>query len=253
MLTEREADELRLAFQMKETQTMNINRAKAIGAKEAYTKTTRTWSYYAGIGVCVIAALIMIASFAIAAYQMVDYYRGDHYTPIPEFVVDTSKNVSEHVFYTYYEGVKCNRNEEGYMNGELKNEMLGDTGDLNGDVGKEWLALYWTKDTSAGAPLKAGFTVRTGESGKKTPLGSRALALFGQENALNITDEKYSYKDGLNGLYLFFKQNTSTAGAVFTAGALFVTGTLACVGGLGLGLLLSNLKKKKERDASVPA
>ena len=166
-------------------------------------------------------------------------------------MVDTAKNTNGHIFYTYYDGVKCNRIEQPAMYNDMAYGKMGSVGDLNGDVGKEWLALYYTKDSSAGSPIRADFRIGKGEAGKKIPLGKHALALFGEENAFNLTNDKYSYNDGLNGLYIFYSTESTIAGSVFSNGIIATTAMISLALGAAAGCLLTvfSHKRKKEQAA----
>ena len=250
-LTEKEASQL--LTQIEKRIDAEIDRTGMAGTEiaEAKAQLSRKWMGYLGLGVCLIAAIILVGSGIIAAIEMSQYYEGGHYIPLPEFVVDTAKNTNGHIFYTYYDGVKCNRADQEAMYNEMAYGRMGNIGDLNGDVGKEWVALYYTKDSSAGSPIRADFRIGKGEAGKKIPLGKHALALFGEENAFNLTNDKYSYNDDLNGLYLFYSTESAIAGSVFSNGIIATTATISLALGAAAGCLLTvfSHKRKKEQAA----
>ena len=52
--------------------------------------------------------------------------------------------------YAFYNAVPCNRTEKSEDWEKLKNY-----GDLNGDVGRQWIALYTTKNPDLGEPILA--------------------------------------------------------------------------------------------------
>ena len=130
----------------------------------------------------------------------------------------------------------------------MANETLGDYGDLNGDVMKQWLALYTTKDTRAGAPISAGFTVKKGTT--QMPIRTVPLSFFGFDYAVNMTDTKFTYNNNVNGIYLYYKQTAAKyTGTVETGNALVTTGVLSAIGGGCIGALivaLAGKRKKKE-------
>ena len=135
-------------------------------------------------------------------------------------------------------------------------DLLKDYGDLNGDIGKEWVALYTTKDYSAGKPITTDFIVQYGDS--KVPLGMKSLTMFSYTNPVNLIDEHYVYEgttsDGKQGIYLFFTQdkNANLTGSAMTTGTI----ALMCGGGV---LVLSGIAaavfaaKKKKKKAEKPA
>ena len=149
--------------------------------------------------------------------------------------------------YVYYDCAMCNRAAVG-----MANETLGDFGDLNGDVMKQWLALYTTKDKRAGSPIKAGFTKKVGSG--SAPMGKTLLSFFSYDYAVNMTDTRFTYNDKKQGIYLYYKStgNTLTASA-FNSNAYAMIGMLSALGGAGICYamitLLGRRKKKTETTA----
>ena len=137
--------------------------------------------------------------------------------PIPDRIVDEAETSSGEKTYTYYTAVQCNRTEKGYTEGR---EALKDNADLNGDLGKEWLALYYTKDATAGNPIvvseSGGFTVVKGD--ESTPSGAVALTIFDQESPVNLTNSAWVWNDVNNGLYLYYTTGSAASTASIFAG-----------------------------------
>ena len=138
-----------------------------------------------------------VAGLALSIYsawsaidEMSSYYHMEM-LPIPRKMVDTAYLEDGSSVYVYYDCTRCNRNE---MN--MQNETLEDYGDMNGDVMKEWLALYTTKDVRAGNPIQAGFTRKVGTT--SIPMGKKPLSFFGFDYAVNMTDERFTYNDTSN-------------------------------------------------------
>ena len=91
-------------------------------------------------------------------------------------------------------------------------------GDLNGDAGDQWLALYTTTDKAMGTPILADSIVaKTGKAGgKNVPSGDgyEPLSMFGNESVQNLVDEQYSYNDSVNGIYVWYQKEVSKANSV---------------------------------------
>ncbi len=182
----------------------------------AAARTTRSNLLNIGNVCCVL--MLVFAAFTIAGTyrDLYNYYHTDK-TPIPAYMVDEVTNEKGENSYTYYTAATCNRVEKGYV--DEKSEILEAFADLNGDIGKEWLALYYTKDASAGKPIKADFLCL---KGKNTTDGKTALTIFGEKNALNLVDERFTFNDEFSGIFLFY----SVGDSIFTSSAVS-SGTLA--------------------------
>ncbi|MBP5781613.1 MAG: hypothetical protein J6X34_10340, partial [Clostridia bacterium] len=100
-----------------------------------------------------VIAVVMVAVSAYLVYldyqDMKAYYNVD-FTPIPHYMVDEkdlisyNKNGDKIVLKNqsaYYKAVECNRTASDEFFG-----ILGTCADMNGDVGKQWLALYSVKN-----------------------------------------------------------------------------------------------------------
>ena len=146
----------------------------------------------------------------------------------------------------YYKAALCNRTGGDYY------DTVGNTGDLNGYVGKQWLALYAAKN-EAESPVLADSLKYTGSaeipSGYKTGIHS-----FGTDAAENLNNTLYVWKSTAPGVYVYFKTEepafASAAGSSFTAGSVAIAGAA----GLALGALAASLgmkisKKRKDNKA----
>ena len=157
----------------------------------------------AGVVLCVAAALIAIGTAVVAIYDEYKYYHRD-YAPIPDKIVHESTDDMGRFSYTVYNVTPCNREAQGFGKDEL-----GVNGDMNGDVGKQWLALYTTKDKAAGDPITADIIAQKGSS--KVPADkTTGIRLFGKSDTVNIVSTEYGYTDALGGLYIF--SGTAKAG-----------------------------------------
>ena len=245
------------------TQRENLNlttiyQAKVAEANSLYEKANNAlvWNkafYYAGIALTCITIALMFASLW-STYNDLQKYYNVVFTPIPVHMVDQSTDENNEKVYTYYSPVKCNRIEKNMVTDN--NKLLEDYGDLNGDVGKQWVALYTTTDKAAGDPITTKLLVQYEDS--NIPNDTIALSMFGESVAQNLTNKKsgYTYSDSMSGIYLFYGTDTTAfAGSVFSNGsyiALNIAVALAlCVGTYFIGK--KTIKKKYGKELMVNA
>ncbi len=153
------------------------------------------------------------------------------YSPIPNHIVDTvsTDHGDDYVAYS------CVKN------------LNGSAGDLNNYVGKNgWLVLYYTKDSSAGAPITTNMKVVKGST--NSPLDYENVTMFGEASAINLSSKDYTgVDDTANGTYLYFgRGSVSTAGSVLLNGRLALSAGAGAVFGAIIGALLQKPKRKKE-------
>ena len=200
------------------------------------------WKWF-GVGMAIVGLIMSVYSVYAAISEMKEYYHQEM-LPIPRRMVDLGYYADGTTCYIYYDCAKCNR---AAMN--MGNETLGDFGDLNGDVMKQWLALYTTKDSRAGNPIQASIIVKKGTT--SMPMKTVPLSFFGFKSAVNMTDTKYTYNNAKNGIYLYYKQDAASAysGSVASTGTLAATGVLSAIGGAGIcGILIALLGKRRKKD-----
>ncbi|MCR5587061.1 MAG: hypothetical protein K6F77_05970 [Lachnospiraceae bacterium] len=153
------------------------------------------------IGLAVFAIILCIVDIVVDVITLCKYYNRDH-APIPKMMVDM----------TYDENVN-----KSFV--EYKNALStdGGEGDLNGGGGKQWLAIYTTKDADAGEPILAPNGINSDfilqYKNSKTPVGYSPIHMFGEPNAAqNLTfadgESGWSYNDKKGGIYLFFKKDS---------------------------------------------
>ena len=213
--------------EMMSNKYMAKSRASVRGIGTA--QTMQDVFYYAGIVFACVGIVLAVASIWRTVVDIKKYYDSE-FTPIPMHMVDESVNENDEKVYVYYTAVTCNRKDAGMVTEET--EILKDFGDLNGVVGKQWVALYTTKDKAAGNPITTDFKVQYENStipGERTP-----LSIFCENTAQNLTDEKsgYTYSDDKNGIYLFFGTDVNAY-----AGSVFSGNRYALVGGAAIVLL----------------
>ena len=225
---------------------------------------TQMDSYTANTGLCkgltIGLGIAMIALTAVTTYlawkDMHDFYKVD-FTPIPRYMVDEKDLVSynkkgERIILknqsAYYKAV-----ESTMRKGDFKFDEIGNLADLNGCVGRQWLALYAAK-TSAEDPILAGsFKVVVGSS--NIPAGyETGLHMFGSSAAFNLNDSHFDWNDDADSVYVYFQRDDaplSTAGTGFSGGTLAV-GVAAglAVGVLGTVLFGTVNKRRKAKAAA---
>ena len=227
--------------------------------KETVTETRmigRPWGRYILAGAFFLVMAAASAYSIYCTYQEMSAYYNQEMTRIPKYIVDEVDitTVDENGSKTfvrndtaYYETVLCNRTSSSADYPAMK-----DCGDLNGDVGKQWLALYVRRDGST--PILAGsLTVVKGKT--DLPEGyEKGIHMIGEKSAVNMTDSRYTYNDEMNGIYVYYKIDASAAksetASVFGTGIAVAVGAGCLVIGLILGAVIANrFKKKKETVA----
>ena len=208
-------------------------------------------------------SIMVVATIALGVWTVISgvmdlraYYNKEmDLYPIPDNMVDESTDSSGNKVYTYYKAVQCNRTEKGLT---TDREALKDNADLNGDLGKEWLALYYTKDKNAGKPIAvsdaADFKIVKGN--EETPVLFEALTNFGSESPVNLTNEEWVWNDKTGGLYLYYQiDRAASSGSIFDG-----TNKWFVLGGIGViiaacfffgGMAVGGRKKGKKSDEDL--
>ena len=205
-----------------------------------------------GIGVIILAGVTAYFAWE----DMKAYYNVD-FTPIPHYMVDEKdiigynkkgdkimlKNQS-----AYYKAVECNRTESDEFY-----KVLGNRADMNGDVGKQWLALYSVKKNLMEPILASSLKVVKGNA--QIPAGyETGIHMFGTEAAFNLNSSLYDWNDDAESVYIYFQTDDTAAS---TTGSNFTAGTLALSGGAGLALgsvitaLAMKTKRKSDKKEST--
>ncbi len=179
--------------------------------------------HYISFGLTAVS-LILAGISAWQTYKDLVKFYNTEFTPIPMHMVNEGINENGEKVFTYYEAVKCNRQDAGLS--DSRTEILKDFGDINGDVGKQWVALYTTTDRAAGKPITADFFTQYAKA--DIPNETTALSLFGEKSAQNLTNAKanFTYADGKGGIYLFYDTDKS-----YVAGSAITTGNIALIAG----------------------
>ena len=190
----------------------------------------------AWFGIAAAFALIIAGSYGITTWY--NYYNPD-YLEVPTTLIDV-KETDLGDKYVKYSAAKVFDGEEGQ-----------EVADFNAYEGKEWIALYYTKDANAGNCLTPNFVYR--ENNNTVSKRHQGVSMFGESNAFNLNS--HVYNDDAVGIYLSVRYSTAKKAAAdmptvvgsMVGGAYYL---LTAVGGAGLGVggmaLFQHLKKKKK-------
>ncbi len=253
----------KIAYSKQGNATAKLNDLEQSGefkeAAKQYASKSTVCKYLAA-GFSLATAILAGYSIYTTIKELIDYYKVK-FAPIPKYIVEktdiTGKNSKGKEIMirnqsAYYKVVPCNRTE-GNSDVEKENyKILGDRNDLNGDVGKEWLALYSVKYENGTPILADSLKFKTG---KGAPEGySQGIHAFSQGSAFNLTHKPFCYKDPYDGTYVYFKTDTVSVKEQTAVGSLFSGGSLAigAVAGLLVGgavVLLLSFSVRKRREA----
>ncbi len=153
------------------------------------------------------------------------------YSSIPSHIVDTVST----------------DNGDDYVAYSCVNNLNGSAGDINNYVGKNgWLVLYYTKDSSVGAPITTN--VKAVKGSTNSPLDYENVTMFGESNAVNLSSKDYTgVDDSANGTYLYFGRGSiSAAGSILLNGNLALSVGSGIVLGIFIGVFFRAPKKKKK-------
>ena len=155
----------------------------------------------ATLGPLAIAVIAVVAILVILTVWLVDIIKESWNDKHPEYTKIPN------TMYEYDAG------SESFVRYEAVKDRGGDPGDVNCFQARRWNALYVSYDEKAGSPITANeagefFRVKRGDpnvSGNYV-----AVTNFGENNPVNLNS--YTYKDKVNGIYLFFTTENSLAG-----------------------------------------
>ena len=213
---------------------------------------------YVTVGFAVATVILSIVTIVLTFKDMKDHYKVD-FTPAPHYIVDekdiTAYNAKGEKIViknqgAYYKAAKCNRAE----NAEYY-KVLGEVSDLNGDVGKQWLALYVERNEAKDPILADSFFV---SSKTEIPAGyETGIHMFGSAAAENLNNPLYVWNESAPKVYVYFKLDQSAVSGAGVTGAVFTGGTLAftaaaglAVGALAAALGMTAFRKRKEKAAA---
>ena len=258
------ANEMEGLFKIVYTTDRNMKRVEKIVYFDEMYAARASVAKWLTLGFGVAMVLLALVTTWLAYEDMVDYYHVD-FTPIPHYMVDKKditafdENGNKIVLKNqsaYYKAVECNRTE--------KDEMfpnLGTLADMNGDVGKQWLALYAQKSDTSAPILASSLLVKIYKNGTAAdiPAGyTTGIHMFGSGSAFNLNSELYDWNKKARQIMVYYKVDNTPAKTGSAAGSTFSTGTFALTGaaGLAVGALISGLAvksagKKKTKETEI--
>ena len=219
------------------------------------------WTKWAVAGVFGVVALGMVAYSAYSLYksyeEMKAYYHQEM-TKIPKYVVDevdiTRLDENGNKTFVrndtaYYRAVLCNRTSasEDYR-------TMKEFGDLNGDVGRQWLALYYVKQGTT--PILAD-SLKVVMGTADIPEGyETGIHMIGEKSMVNMTDSRYTYNDDMKGIYVYYKldaavnlvKEPSGTASVIGTGIIVAIGAGCAVLGVVVGAVIAVLIRKKKES-----
>ena len=207
--------------------------------------TTSTGVNSAGIFFWTAIALALVVAGLTGISTWYNYYN-PNYTAIPDTMVDVVETDlgDKYVKYTV---------------AKVYNDADGRNADFNAYEGKEWNALYYTKDATAGNCLLPKFVHKDNDS--SIARRHQGISMFGETEAFNLNSHAYS--KNAPGVYVTMRYSTAKKAAAdvpSVVGSMFATGAfyaLTAIGGAGVGvgatILIQKGKKKKEEPDTEPS
>ena len=103
--------------------------------------------------------------------------------PIPKYMVDNYTDADGGSYTLNYKAVECNREE--YFGKDYKKQK-GNCADLCADEGKQWLVLYASKNSKAGAPIAPNIKVQDKNWYPAGFYTFKGVHIIGEKGAVNI-------------------------------------------------------------------
>ena len=203
-----------------------------------------------------VAMVVFAGVTAYLTWQDMKAYYNVEMTPMPNFIIDEKDLIGynkkgEKVVLknqsAYYQLVESNRTAQAEFF-----SVLGTGADLNGDVGRQWLALYAVKKELMEPILASSLKVVVDNA--QMPAGyETGIHMFGSDAAFNLNSSLYDWNNDAPSVYVYFQ--TDEVGSASAAGTNFSGGALALSGGAGLaiGSVVTALFMRKKKDDAVPA
>ena len=239
---------------VEELRAEQLANRKLIEAEIGRIGQKSTMCKYLSVGFSVAMVVFSALTLYLTWRDITSYYDVDM-TPMPKYIIEEKDLIGynkkgEKVVLknqsAYYKLVECSRtaNDEYYS-------VLGTGSDLNGDVGKQWLALYAVKNEVMEPILASSLKVVVDNA--QMPAGyETGIHMFGSDAAFNLNSSLYDWNNDAPSVYVYFQTDDTAAS---TTGSNFTAGTLALSGGAGLaiGSIVTALvmKKKKKQDVAT--
>ena len=230
-----------LAFYQIGTMVSEVWNMTGVAEVSGFQNVAPFWQWNAaGIWFWTAVGVALIAAGLSGISLWYNYYNPD-YTEIPDVLVDV-RETDLGDKYVKYTAAKV------YEDGKLSEKNA----DFNAYEGKEWNALYYTKDATAGNCLTPKFVYS--ESNSTIARRHQGISMFGETKAFDLNS--HVYNDNAPGVYVTIRySNTKKAAADLptVVGSMFATGALyalTALAGAGVGvcgtILLQNAKKKEK-------
>ena len=242
-------DNLDAAWSADDVYQMNPEWERQMGRLTSRSNLCKGLTIGFGVAMVIIAAVTTYLTWQ----EMKEYYNVE-FTAIPRYMVDEKDIIGynkkgEKIMLknqtAYYKAALCNRAESDEFY-----KTLGKCADMNGDVGKQWLALYAVKNEVMEPILASSLKVVT-ESAEVPPGYTTGIHMFGSDAAFNLNSSLYDWNNDAPSIYVYFRTDDTAAS---TAGSNFTGGSVALSGGAGIALgavvtALAMKKKKEDPDA----
>ena len=205
--------------------------------------------------ICTVATIIFLALWLDEVEDMYDV----EYDSIPRYMVD-EKDITDYNSKgekivvknqsAYYKVVHCTR-----QSGNDMYASIGDSGDLNGTTGKQWLAVYYEKNEER-EPILAD-SLKAVIKSSDVPAGYKTgFHMFGTEAAENLNNTLYVWNSSAPKIYVYYKTEKADASGAGAEGSSFTLGYLALAAGGGLligavvtAVCMTLARKKKKNKA----
>ena len=191
----------------------------------------------ASLGFVAVGIGLVIAGFGVAAFSSLYGYYNPDYLTIPDTMIDVRETDLGDKYIKYTAA-------------KVYNDKEGRNADLNAYQGKEWNALYYTKDANAGNCLTPNFVFS--DSSSAVARRHQGVSMFGESKAFNLNSNVFN--PAAKGAYLTVRYSTAkkaaaevptVVGSIFATGALYMVTVLAGAGvGTGAMLLTQRAAKK---------
>ena len=182
--------------------------------EEALLATSSRFASLAGKVLIVAFGVALLIEAVLLGIQIYNYYHPE-YTEIPRILVDQKEDKDGNYIYANYYATL---------------DQDGRYADLNAWSGKQWNALYTSKDKNLGEPITVELLVRKGSGADQSDYF--AVHYFGASNAFDLNT--HCYKDKVSGIYMFAKREKAS----LLTGSVFAEGNIV---GIGMGILVGTL------------
>ncbi|MBO6108844.1 MAG: hypothetical protein J6P16_05515, partial [Eubacterium sp.] len=242
-----------------EQEMRNTNAAvNEMSAGRASATTGSAIARYLSIGMAVLAVILTTVAAVMTVLDVQKFYDTE-YVPIPRIMADRVKvdsydkdgnPIAKEDRLAYYRVIRCNRTEGDSDITKKNYEIMKDSADLKGDIGRQWLALYGIK-FEQGKPILAD-SLKYVISQDGVPDGySTGIHEFGSVAACDLNKKIYVFPDDPPSIRVFFKTDDKTVRQIQETGSMFSPGSMAFGAGIGMivGGLLVGLIMRRRRTA----